>query len=62
MTAIGARVESGPEAARGLGTLAAVVAAALLGVFILYGAGFAQPSLLHNAAHDGRHGMAFPCH
>ncbi|HJN21062.1 MAG: CbtB domain-containing protein [Alphaproteobacteria bacterium] len=62
MTAIGACVESGPQAARGLGTLAAVVAAALLGVFILYGAGFAQPSLLHNAAHDGRHGMAFPCH
>ncbi|MDP7539602.1 MAG: CbtB domain-containing protein [Alphaproteobacteria bacterium] len=62
MTAIGACVESGPQAERGLGTLAAVVAAALLGVFILYGAGFAQPSLLHNAAHDGRHGMAFPCH
>ncbi|HJM60484.1 MAG TPA: CbtB domain-containing protein [Alphaproteobacteria bacterium] len=62
MTAIGACVESGPQAKQDLGTLAAVVAAALLGVFILYGAGFAQPSLLHNAAHDGRHGMAFPCH
>lgn len=42
--------------------LAAAVAAALLGVFILYGVGFAQPNLLHNAAHDSRHGFAFPCH
>jgi cobalt transporter subunit CbtB len=62
MTAIGARVESGTQAEQGLGTLAAAMAAVLLGAFILYGVGFAQPSVLHNAAHDGRHGMAFPCH
>jgi cobalt transporter subunit CbtB len=36
--------------------------AALLGLFILYGTGFAQPDLLHNAAHDARHAFAFPCH
>ncbi len=35
---------------------------ALLGVFLLYGVGFAQPDVLHNAAHDGRHSFAFPCH
>ena len=38
------------------------VLAALLGLFILYGVGIAQPDLLHNAAHDTRHALTFPCH
>ncbi|HMB75371.1 MAG TPA: CbtB domain-containing protein [Kiloniellaceae bacterium] len=42
--------------------MAAVVVAALLGVFLLWGVGFAQPQVLHNAAHDARHAFAFPCH
>lgn len=41
---------------------AAALVAALLGVFILYGVGFANPMPVHNAAHDGRHSFAFPCH
>ena len=40
----------------------AALAAALLGLFLLYGTGFAYPSLIHNAAHDARHAFAFPCH
>jgi len=44
--------------ARGLSALAAI----LLGLALIYGAGFAGPSVLHNAAHDGRHAFAFPCH
>ena len=39
-----------------------VVVLALLGVFVVWGVGFAQSSLLHNAAHDSRHSIAFPCH
>ena len=38
------------------------VAAILLGAFLLFGVGFAQPNLLHNAAHDTRHSAVFPCH
>lgn len=38
------------------------ILAIVLGVFILYGVGFAQPQLLHDAAHDARHAFAFPCH
>lgn len=34
----------------------------LLGVFFLYGAGFAGPQTIHNAAHDSRHALIFPCH
>lgn len=44
---------------------AVVLSAALslmLGVFLLFGVGFAQPELLHNAAHDTRHAFTFPCH
>jgi cobalt transporter subunit CbtB len=40
----------------------AVSSAVLLGVFLIFGAGFAGSEVLHNAAHDVRHGMAFPCH
>jgi cobalt transporter subunit CbtB len=38
------------------------LAAIGLGLMLIFGAGFAGPSLLHNAAHDGRHAFAFPCH
>jgi len=39
-----------------------VFVAALLGVSIVYGVGFANSSTVHNAAHDTRHSFAFPCH
>ncbi len=34
----------------------------VLGGFILYGVGFAGADVLHNAAHDSRHAITFPCH
>lgn len=43
-------------------TVFAVFAAMLIGAFIIVGVGFAGPEVLHNAAHDLRHGLAFPCH
>ncbi|WP_274424624.1 CbtB domain-containing protein [Chelativorans sp. YIM 93263] len=36
--------------------------AGLLGTFIVGFVGFAQSDVLHNAGHDYRHSMAFPCH
>ena len=36
--------------------------ALLFGAFLILGAGFAGPTTIHNAAHDGRHALAFPCH
>jgi cobalt transporter subunit CbtB len=36
--------------------------AALLGIFIVGGVGFSHIEAVHNAAHDYRHSMAFPCH
>ena len=40
----------------------AAIVAALIGVFILFGVGLAHPDTIHNAAHDVRHALAFPCH
>jgi cobalt transporter subunit CbtB len=39
-----------------------LTSAFILGVIILYAAGFAQTSAVHNAAHDMRHSHGFPCH
>ncbi len=39
-----------------------VIIAALLGTFMVFGVAIAQPTVLHNAAHDTRHAMTFPCH
>ena len=36
--------------------------AGVLGLALIYGAGFSETSQLHNAAHDGRHSAGFPCH
>jgi cobalt transporter subunit CbtB len=39
-----------------------IFAAALLGMFIVGGVGFSDIEAVHNAAHDYRHSMSFPCH
>jgi cobalt transporter subunit CbtB len=36
--------------------------AALLGAVMVFGVGFSDLSMSHNAAHDTRHAMVFPCH
>ena len=40
----------------------AVLVAALLGLGLVFMAGFAPALALHNAAHDFRHTQNFPCH
>jgi cobalt transporter subunit CbtB len=42
--------------------LAAATIAALLGLGVIWGVGFSHVPAWHNAAHDTRHSMAFPCH
>ena len=43
-------------------TVLAVSAAILIGTLIIAAVGFAAPEVVHNAAHDLRHGLVFPCH
>lgn len=54
----------GINAAAALATSRAVpiFMAALLGIFIVGGVGFSHIEAVHNAAHDYRHSMSFPCH
>ncbi len=41
---------------------APIILAAMLGLGLIFLSGFASSDVLHNAAHDGRHSAAFPCH
>ncbi|MGE0419097.1 MAG: CbtB domain-containing protein [Acetobacteraceae bacterium] len=36
--------------------------ALVLGIFVVFMVGFAGSSVLHEAAHNTRHSIAFPCH
>ena len=54
-TALGAKT-SGQSRAVQLGI------AALLGIVVVWIVGFSHVEAAHNAAHDYRHSMAFPCH
>ena len=40
----------------------AILVAAFFGIGLVFAAGFAPASALHNAAHDFRHTQNFPCH
>ncbi|ATR83323.1 cobalt transporter [Pseudomonas sp. HLS-6] len=42
--------------------LAVAIGASLLGLCLVYFAGFSHIEAVHNAAHDTRHSAAFPCH
>jgi cobalt transporter subunit CbtB len=52
---------SGPFAVATERLVAGFLAIAL-GALLIYGVGFAGPSIIHNAAHDVRHAFALPCH
>ena len=40
----------------------AISGIALLGALMIFVAGFANAATIHDAAHDQRHAIAFPCH
>jgi cobalt transporter subunit CbtB len=42
--------------------LASILFAALFGATLLFAAGFANSAVMHDAAHDTRHSIGFPCH
>ncbi len=50
------------QAKSGVSVLAQNLAALAFGLVILFAVGFAPLEAAHNAAHDVRHSMAFPCH
>jgi len=48
--------------ARSESGLAAIVVAMVMGAALVFTAGCANSALLHDAAHDSRHAISFPCH
>jgi cobalt transporter subunit CbtB len=40
----------------------AIALAALMGIGLIFVAGFASSATIHDAAHDQRHAIGFPCH
>ena len=42
--------------------IAVGLTAMFLGSFLVFGVGLAQDGRMHNAAHDTRHAIGFPCH
>lgn len=42
--------------------LLGLLGAAVLGLVLIYFAGISQMHILHDAAHDTRHALSFPCH
>jgi cobalt transporter subunit CbtB len=57
------RTTSAPSASSSTASLAAQrLIAAAIGAFVIGMVGFSQMSVAHNAGHDYRHSMAFPCH
>jgi cobalt transporter subunit CbtB len=59
---IRSRATVGTDARARSETRVAAALAAVLGLFLLWGVGFSHIPMLHNAAHDTRHSLAFPCH
>ena len=59
---IGVQSPAGSELASRSDRLVAAAVAAVLGLFVLWGVGFSHIPALHNAAHDTRHSVPFPCH
>lgn len=47
---------------RATSRFAPALIAAMLGLGLLFVAGFAESQVLHNATHDTRHSTGFPCH
>ena len=53
------QIQTLPRADTGL---AGIALALFAGIFLLAIAGYAQAAVVHDAAHDQRHAVAFPCH
>lgn len=43
-------------------SLKAAALALVLGAGLIFTAGFSHSSTIHNAGHDTRHALSFPCH
>ena len=57
-----AAVETSARRRERLSVAVPVLLTAVLGLTLIYITGFAGSHVIHNAAHDARHSLNFPCH
>ncbi len=62
MSSIPQVVQESTRPATGRSRLIASLGAAVIGLALLYLAGFTQADALHDGTHDARHSATFPCH
>ena len=62
MTAKTLSLSSTKTAASADASLATILFVAFVGATLLFTAGFANSAAMHDAAHDTRHSIGFPCH
>ncbi|TDT73914.1 cobalt transporter subunit CbtB [Litoreibacter halocynthiae] len=55
-------IAQSPDTAKVDSGLMGIAGAIMLGAILLFSAGFAQATVMHDSSHDMRHAMAFPCH
>jgi cobalt transporter subunit CbtB len=60
--AIGSQSRAGARLGARSQEMVGAAMAALIGAFLIWGVGFSPIAALHNAAHDTRHSLEFPCH
>jgi cobalt transporter subunit CbtB len=48
--------------ARGLSEVSTIALAAVIGLGLIFAAGFSHAGGMHDVAHDARHATGFPCH
>jgi len=46
----------------GLSSITQTMSALIFGAMMIFAVGFVPVDAAHNAAHDTRHSLAFPCH
>jgi cobalt transporter subunit CbtB len=64
MNSLPTEIEGAKQGATSLAKarIMSIFAAILLGAFLVGGVAFSHIAAVHNAAHDYRHSMGFPCH
>jgi len=59
---VSAAIEKSQAQALEMGWRLPAVAVFIFGLILVYGIGFVNIPVVHNATHDARHAAGFPCH
>ncbi len=61
-SSISSALEQSQQKDRTINSLVQNLSAFVFGAIVIFAVGFLPMEAAHNAAHDSRHSLAFPCH